>query len=186
MGRADGYGRRIKRLCSCHTGLNGTKNASAEQSAVQHSRTGNQQPVEAQETVPTVSPQLFRGCLWFSEPFGLTGCWLPVRECWNADCSADAFFAPFSPVWQEQSLLMRRPYGREGLHLASECGKLRVVFRETSRMTCTSTHPSRFDAPQIPCGARVACAWRKTRRNGILSAVDASFLPPPIFRFGAL
>ena len=150
---------------------------------------------EAQGTVPAVPPRLFRGGLWFSEPFGLTGCWLPaagmlngskwrqrqeegshvergetvphrarvvvpssigcdrsppdyhgpgVRSCpdvssppdsgvsnlafpaetahrtdavganWTLaagmlNCSADAFFAPFSPVWREQSLLMRRP-----------------------------------------------------------------------------
>ena len=28
---------------------------------------------------------------------------------WNADCFADAFFVPFSPVGREQSLFMRRP-----------------------------------------------------------------------------
>ena len=70
----------------------------------------NQHSVLAQDVVPMISPQSFGSDLGFSEPFGLTGCWLPVRECWNADCSADAFFVPFSSVGQEQSLLMRRPY----------------------------------------------------------------------------
>ena len=43
-----------------------------------------------------------------------TGCWLLAAGMLN--CSADAFFSPFSPVWQEQSLLMRRPYSTGTRH----------------------------------------------------------------------
>ena len=46
-------------------------------------------------------------------------------------------------------------------------------------MMYTGTQHSRFVVPQISCGARVACAWRKTRRNGVVSAFDASFATPP-------
>ena len=38
---------------------------------------------------------------WFFELFGPTGCWLLAAGMLN--CSADAFFVPFSPIWREQT-----------------------------------------------------------------------------------
>ena len=46
-------------------------------------------------------------------------------------------------------------------------------------MTRANTQHSCFVASQTVCGARSVRGWRKTRRNGILSAFGASFITPP-------